>query len=296
MRKLALLLAMILSGGQLLFAQQTILTPEEQARRDKAYARYCESYSEDPREGLELLDSQSADLLELIINDSLRRAVVVYPKENSGPAPLIFVYHGRGGLIEKSIKNIDIYKYWPEAIVVYSQGLWRDGGNKIKWGAAWMMPNRNREGRDIKLFDAQLKYLISHFNVDTTRIFAMGHSNGGGMTYGLWGARGDKLKAVCISCCSSDTESWRAQQRKNKPVFFMLAEDDQLVDYDKYDKYIEHTIARQLTGKAERITYGITLYPAAQEGGAPVMTYYYPGKHRFEHDALPYIVSFYKSL
>lgn len=297
-RMMLALVAMLMAISLDAIAQgpQTPLTPEEQVRRDKAYARYCESLSQDPREVLQLADSQGAELLELIVNDSVRRAVVVYPKDNSKPAPLIFVYHGRGGLISKSIKNIDIYKYWPEAIVVYSQGLWRDGGNKIKWGAAWQMPTKKRASRDIKLFDAQMEYICSHYNVDISRVFAMGHSNGGGMTYGLWSRRGDKLAGVCISCCNSDPESWLSQQRQNKPVFFMLAEEDQLVEYEKYDSYIKHVVGKQSTGKSQPLVDGIEFYPASEDLGAPVITYYYPGRHRFEHDAMPYIVEFFKSL
>jgi len=76
----------------------------------------------------------------------------------------------------------------------------------------------------------------------------------------------------------------------------MLAEEDQLVEYEKYDKYIRYVIGKQSTGKSQPLADGIEYYPASENGGAPVVTYYYPGRHRFEHTAMPYIVNFFKSL
>lgn len=280
-------------------AQQAPLTEKEQAARDKAFARYQASLADDPRTKLQLADSQQADILELTVSDSLRRAVVIYPKDNSRPAPVVFVYHGRRGLLPSSVNNIPIYRYWPEAIFVYSQGLWIDGGKKIKWGTGWKIPSRKDVGRDVRLFDAQLAYLSAHFPVDTSRIFAMGHSNGGSMTGGLWSVRGGKLAGVCISCCGWNMDNPLIQLRPAKPVFFLLAEDDQLVDNDQYRNYIRYIVGKQTAGAGSAEGKGdpeegeMMRYDAAADG-AEVMTCFYPGRHRFNPAALPCIVDFFQ--
>ena len=50
--------------------------------------------------------------------------------------------------------------------------------------------------RDLKFVDAILKTLREKYKVDDRRIFATGHSNGGGFTYLLWAARGKELAAI----------------------------------------------------------------------------------------------------
>ena len=310
-------------------AQQAPLTEKEQAARDKAFAWYRASLADDPRTLLELSDSQTAEILELTVDDSLRRAVVVRPKDLSRPAPVVFVYHGRGGLLSRSMNTLSIYRHWPEAIIVYSQGLWIDGGKKIKWGTGWKMPSRKDVGRDVRLFDAQLAYLTAHFPVDTSRIFAMGHSNGGSMTYGVWSFRGQKLAGVCISGCSSNAENPAVQRRAAKPAFFLLAEDDHLVDSDKYKAYIRYIVGKQTDGvgvavsgrasasgdagvdgranagrdagvdgranaSGDAVEAGQMLRYEAAADGAEVMTFFYPGRHRFTPAALPYIVDFFQ--
>lgn len=296
--RVAVMVCFLALNGFHAVAQKEPLTEAEQEARDKALAKYQASLLIDPRVNLKLAESQKAEMLELTVSDSLRRAVVISPKDNARPAPLVFVYHGRRGLLPSSINNIPIYRYWPEAIIVYSQGLWIDGGNKIKWGTGWQMPNKKSVRRDVRLFDAQLEYLIRHFNVDTNRIFAMGHSNGGGMTGGLWSVRSEKLAGICISCSSSNTDNPLVQFRPAKPVFFLLAEEDQLVDNDKYKAYIRYIVGKQTTGTGSAeggyLDEGEMMRYDAAADGAEVMTYFYPGRHRFNPAALPYIVTFFK--
>ena len=70
---------------------------------------------------------------------------------------------------------------WPEAIVVYMQGLpvvdERDPkGEKM----AWQSKPGEVNDRDLKFFDETLKRVKKSYKVDEKRVYATGHSNGGG--------------------------------------------------------------------------------------------------------------------
>jgi poly(3-hydroxybutyrate) depolymerase len=115
---------------------------------------------------------------------------------------LIFAWHGHGGSM-RNASRWDYEKYWPEAIVVYPQGLPTKGmtdpqGTK----AGWQQKVGDYEDRDLKFFDAMLAELKKDYPVDDKRIFSTGHSNGGKMTYLLWEARGKEFAAFPVGCPS----------------------------------------------------------------------------------------------
>ena len=60
----------------------------------------------------------------------------------------------------------------------------------------WQKTFGDQDDRDLKFFDAVLATLKKDYKVDEKRIYATGHSNGGGFTYLLWAARGEVFAAV----------------------------------------------------------------------------------------------------
>ncbi|MFY8056754.1 MAG: hypothetical protein ACOVRM_03375, partial [Planctomycetaceae bacterium] len=53
----------------------------------------------------------------------------------------------------------------------------------------WQKSAGDQQDRDLKFFDVVLQSLRSEYRVDDRRIYATGHSNGGGFTYLLWSER-----------------------------------------------------------------------------------------------------------
>src|SRR6266850_6847579 len=78
------------------------------------------------------------------VDGETRRAIVYAPSANStgGKAPLILSFHGHGDNIV-NFQHTDIHRAWPEAIVVYFQGLpsRRDGLS------GWQVENATFERR-----------------------------------------------------------------------------------------------------------------------------------------------------
>ena len=129
-----------------------------------------------------------------------RREALVYAPATAKTdlSPVVFAFHGHGGTMKYAANKFRFHKLWPEAIVVYMQGLKTPGtivDPQGKW-PGWQKTFGDQGDRDLKFFDAALATLKKDYNVDAKRIYATGHSNGGGFTYLLWAARGDVLAAV----------------------------------------------------------------------------------------------------
>ncbi len=77
-----------------------------------------------------------------------------------------------------------MHEAWPQAIVVYFQGLPNGEGSR-----GWQVEKGQQEDRDLKLVDTALASLREKFKVDDARIYSTGFSNGASFTYLLWAER-----------------------------------------------------------------------------------------------------------
>jgi polyhydroxybutyrate depolymerase len=133
-----------------------------------------------------------------------RTALVFAPVPTTAAAeqhPLIFAFHGHGGTSEKAAQSMHLQTLWPEAIVVYPQGLNTRShvdpqgnfpGWQVRAGQAGL------GDRDLKLFDAMLATLRQKFPIDNTRIYATGFSNGAMFGLLLWAERGKGIAAFAV--------------------------------------------------------------------------------------------------
>jgi polyhydroxybutyrate depolymerase len=155
-----------------------------------------------------------------------REALVHVPAAAKTTAsPVVFAFHGHGGTMRHAAATFAYHKHWPEATVVYMQGLNTPGILTDPEGKrpGWQRTFGDQDDRDLKFFDAVLATLKKDYKVDEQRIYATGHSNGGGFTYLLWAARGDVFAAVapCAAAAKPDFK----QHIKPKPVLHMAGAD-----------------------------------------------------------------------
>ena len=94
-----------------------------------------------------------------------------------------------------------IHEFYPEAVVVYPQGEWGQGRHQEGFG--WVMPSPEDEGIDIRFFDKLYEELCQNYNIDKDRVYSMGHSNGGAMTFALWATRAEKFAAFAPSAAAN---------------------------------------------------------------------------------------------
>jgi polyhydroxybutyrate depolymerase len=234
---------------------------------------------------------------ELTVDGVVREALLWAPaKAKTEPAPLVFAFHGHGGNMNNAARMYHLHTLWPEAIVIYPQGLNTPGqltdpeGKKPGWqGAAGLQGDR-----DLKFFDAMLASLEAKFKVDPKRIYSTGHSNGGGFTYLLWAERGDKFAAFGPSAAAARRALGTQGGLKPKPMIHIAGEKDPLVKFEWQKLTMEAVRKTNQCGEGTSWegAAGCTLYPS--EIGAPVVTFIHPGTHTYPGEAPALIVKFFK--
>lgn len=231
--------------------------------------------------------------VQIQVGDLTRQYLVSYPEDKTIPAPVVFGFHGHGGTAKAVARTFNFQKHWPEAIVVYMQGVPTPGQLTDPEGKrnGWQHEAGAEDDRDLKFFDAVFDELKKNWNVDLARIYSTGHSNGGGLTYLLWAERGDIFAAMAPSAA---TGGRNLKSLKPKPVMHLAGEQDTLVKFRWQELMIQGLKKLNQCEEQGAIwsKYG-TLYPSKQ--GNPVLAYIHPGTHQYPSEAPPLIVKFFQS-
>jgi polyhydroxybutyrate depolymerase len=228
--------------------------------------------------------------------DGVTRSALIHVPGSAAKekTPVVFVFHGRGGSGAAMARRMATHELWPEAIVVYPQGLpsaIRYEGAGVKPG--WQQGIGDKGDRDLKFFDEMLSTLRRELEIDEARIYATGHSMGGAFTYLLWSARGDVLAAVASSAGTPRD----FERCKPKPAMHIAGENDGVIRYDRQQRTM--AAVRRLDGCDDTgqpwATAGEivgTLYPSPS--GTPFVSLIHPGGHKFPPEVSPLIVKFFK--
>lgn len=229
--------------------------------------------------------------MEFTVDGVARTALVHAPPVAAGASvPLVFVFHGHGGTSRNAVGTFPLARLWPEAISVYPQGLNTPGKLTDHEGklSGWQTTVGDQGDRDLHFFDALLARLKASYPVDAKRIYCTGHSNGGGFTYLLWLARPEVFAA--FAPCSGAAAY--AAQLTSKPAMILAGQNDPLVKFEWQEMMM--AAVRKVNGcDAAGVPWaGVgTLYPS--KGGAPLVTFVYPGGHAVDPAEPPLIVKFF---
>lgn len=220
-----------------------------------------------------------------------RRALIFAPSKKSAHPPLVFGFHGHGGTAKNSASKFDLQSHWPEAVVVYMQGLaTRTSRDPQGLRAGWQNLAGADGDRDLKFFDAVLEDVTHRLSIDPKRIFAMGHSNGAGFTYTLWQMRHDKLAAVGAV---AGTFRERLGLRP-LPCFVAAGTRDNIVDFDQQVRGIR--AMAKFSGVTDDVDTSPKLTSRLYKGSkADLMVFIYDGTHAFPEAATPQMVEFFKN-
>jgi polyhydroxybutyrate depolymerase len=143
--------------------------------------------------------TQGGTIMHWTIDGVQRDALVFAPAPTIAAVkhPLVFGFHGHGGHMLGTSQLMHIQAIWPQAIVVYPQGL-----NTVSiidpTGSrpGWQGKAGDSNDRDLKLFDAMVATMKQKYTVDPRRIYTTGFSNGGVFSYLLWAERAKTIAAV----------------------------------------------------------------------------------------------------
>lgn len=193
-----------------------------------------------------------------------RRAIVFAPPWG-GQTPAVFAFHGHGDNIE-SFQRTNLQEAWPEALVVYVQGL----PTRRSGLPGWQVTKGQDDDRDLRLVDTALASLGKSYQIDEARVYATGFSNGAGFTYLLWAERPDVFAAFAPV---SGRLGMGVELREPKPVLAIGGKEDR--------GYADQLAAIEAAKQANRTA-------------APVRTWLHPGGHEWRGGSSDRIASFFR--
>jgi polyhydroxybutyrate depolymerase len=243
--------------------------------------------------GVVSLDAASEpERREWTVDGVVREALVyVPPQAKSNAVPVVFVFHGHGGTMRHIAGALPVHTLWPEALVVYMQGLPTPGRLTDPEGlkSGWQNVSGTQGDRDLKFFDAVLDSLRTEYRIDEKHVFATGHSNGGGFTYLLWAMRPYAFDAFA-PCAAL---SLHLDRLTPKPVLHVAGEKDGLVKFAWQRRTLD--VIRKINRCSDGgRPWGTNATIYASSAGAPVVELIHPGGHELPPDAASSIVRFFK--
>ncbi len=237
---------------------------------------------------LGFVQASSLERLTWTVDGVTREALIHVPaKVRTGGAPLVFAFHGHGGSMTQASRSFPIHEKWPEAIVVYPQGLPTAGQLTDPKGerAGWQGRVGTEGDRDLKFFDVMLADLRRRHAIDTRRIYSTGHSNGGGFTYLLWAERGDVFAAFAPS---SALLGRGFQKFKPKPVLHIASPQDELVKFTWQQRMLDYVLKLNGCAAFKPDAMGYTAYPS--KSGNDVAVYLHAGGHKYPSETAPELI------
>jgi polyhydroxybutyrate depolymerase len=224
------------------------------------------------------------------IDGTQREALVAVPEQKPDDgSPLVFVFHGHGGNMRGAARRFRLHELWPEAVVVYPQGLPTPTRIDPEGKRPGWQNNTDKDDRDLKWFDAMLADLAKKHPIDRARVYVTGHSNGGGFTYLLWATHAKDLAAVApISAIARDPEKLAPL-----PAMHVAGRNDRIAPFAMQEKTIE--AIRGVDGCTdESHTWSQVCKEYPSKTGTPVIAFIHDGGHEIPEKAPALVVRFFK--
>ena len=219
-----------------------------------------------------------------------REALVYAPTVRTAHPPLVFFFHGHGGNMRISSRS-GMHTLWPEAVVVYMQGL-RTPTTVDPQGRlpGWQREPGEQGDRDLHFVDTVLASMRQRYAIDDDRVFATGFSNGAFFTYLLWAQRGKTFAgfAVCAGLLLPDVNPTLP-----RAVLHIAGEADPLVAFNQQVATIERD--RKIdaaTDPGRPCGFGCTKYLSLTS--TPVVKIVHAGGHVYIPGAPKLTVEFFK--
>jgi polyhydroxybutyrate depolymerase len=226
----------------------------------------------------------SAEVLTWTVDGDKREAIVFAPSAPPpGKLPLVFSFHGHGDDME-NFQYVGLQQAWPDAIVVYIQGLPSRDGLR-----GWQTERGDYNDRDLKLVDVALAALRKKYSVDDNRIYATGFSNGGHFTYLLWAERPGVFAAFAPVAGRLRPS---VQPMQPRPLFHVAgARDAQVAFADQKAAIATAVRVNGVGGQTKPCGDGCTVYGSGTP--TPVMAWIHSGGHEYPRSTSERIVSFF---
>ncbi len=222
--------------------------------------------------------------------DGVKREAVLHVPHDAKThlTPLVFAFHGHGESVHDLAEKLACHTHWPEAIVVYMQGLPKPDGRP-----GWQYKEDEEKGRDLKFFDAVWSTLHREYKIDSKRVYAAGFSNGAGFTFLLWALYGDRFAAVAT--CAMKVDKVRVLPRfKPKPFMHVAGKKDDHIAFDAQVDTVDQIRKLNRCGDGHAWHKHGTLYNS--KTATPVVFVVHPHGHIIPPEARSLVVTFFKEI
>lgn len=229
------------------------------------------------------------------VNEDERTALVHMPtKASSEKYPLVFVWHGHGGSSEKFLEKCPVHEFWPDAIVVYPQGLkTRTPYDKKGERTGWQHSIGDYSDRDVAFFDTMYEYFSELDIIDPKQVHCAGSSNGGSFTYILLQMRPNAFASAAPAITShSGLKDGLSIKLPPIPILHFTGKKERSFHKQKrlVEKIVESRDAR-LVGNWQGRS-GVHLYKSSE---GDLIWFVHSNGHRWRYiDTLP-MVNFFKN-
>jgi polyhydroxybutyrate depolymerase len=171
------------------------------------------------------------------VSSGEKREYVLYVPssyDRSRPTPLVISMHGAGlwGAAQRDISRWNELADRKGFIVVYPSGV---GGNGVR---VWRAEPGEGLTKDVRFISDLIDTLSVAYNIDSTRIYANGLSNGGGMSFALSCTLSNRIAAVGM-VGAAQTLPWRwCTDEKPVPMIAFHGTADSAVPYNGGSSWI----------------------------------------------------------
>ncbi len=239
-----------------------------------------------------LSQAQKSETVTFKVGDVSRTALVFRPVKEVKDPPVVFMFHGHGGGSRQASVQWRYHLTWPEAVVVYPQGLpgWKGRTDPEGTRSGWQGAPGQLEDRDIKFFDAMVAWAAKEFGATPAKTFVTGHSNGSLMTWVLQAKRAEKVAAFAGACAPGGL--WY-REAPVEPAFVVAGVSDELVGIRGMRIFSDAVIKKNSCSATPIVREdGVKVYSGKQ----PVWVWEYEGGHSPPRNAGEKVVGFFKSV
>ena len=184
------------------------------------------------------ISSAQQTLFQSILHDNLERHYIIHIPDSYNDKlsfPLVLCFHGYGGNASgMSYTNFNYVSDTANFIVVYPQGTLMKG--KTHWNVGGWTLDSNTD--DVGFISNLLDSLSENYNINQSRIYSTGMSNGGYMSFLLACQLSERIAAIASVTGSMTPQTFNlCNPTHSTPILQIHGTNDQVVPYNGNPKW-----------------------------------------------------------
>lgn len=184
------------------------------------------------------LDVETGTYSQMLVHDGIERSYIVHVPEQvlvGEPLPLLLNLHGTTGTSASQIDYADFRAIADREgiVVIYPQGT--ELNSFTHWHVDGLFERFGLESTvdDVSFLTTLIEAAVTNYNIDKSRVYSIGHSNGGYMSIQLACQVGDQITAVASVAGSMTPDMFEScQPAQPTPLLQIHGTADDTVQYD----------------------------------------------------------------